>query len=392
MVNPFVGLFTRLRTYTALASTAVLNLRSFGVDQRQLCSYGFNCHGCSLATTTCPIGVFAFGSAVRALPRLALAMVLAVGVVLGRLVCGYACPFGLLQDLLHRIPTPKLRLPRFLRYGKYVALALMVFLLPYIFGMVPLGYLETGKPEVTSDGSELEVTVSVRNPGTTRVDGVDLFAVYTSIETGEEVYRSQEPIQYEDITVDPGETVLLPAFRIPNQLTEANLSIELPQGRLVQTPVLPAGYFCKICPNGTLTAHLPGYFPGEGETTELDGIYGQAGDNWLRLSVFVVFLLAVVLISRAFCRVACPLGAIYALTSPFALARVRVAEASCVNCGLCDKTCPVDLDVRREAGGPECIACGDCITACPKDSIQREFGFGKPCSGSCESHPAGESA
>jgi ferredoxin len=57
----------------------------------------------------------------------------------------------------------------------------------------------------------------------------------------------------------------------------------------------------------------------------------------------------------------CPLGAIYALTSWAALARVRLKPGACVQCGACSRVCPIDLDVPREVGGPECIACGDCI-------------------------------
>jgi len=56
------------------------------------------------------------------------------GAVFGRFVCGWLCPFGLVQDLLHKIPFPKKRklLPgdRWLKYLKYVVLVLFVILLP----------------------------------------------------------------------------------------------------------------------------------------------------------------------------------------------------------------------------------------------------------------------
>ncbi|MDR0494261.1 MAG: 4Fe-4S binding protein [Treponema sp.] len=56
---------------------------------------------------------------------------LMAGVVFGRFICAFACPMGLLQDILYRIKTPKLvRRLRFLRYAKYAALALFVVILP----------------------------------------------------------------------------------------------------------------------------------------------------------------------------------------------------------------------------------------------------------------------
>ena len=45
-----------------------------------------------------------------------------MSVVLGRFFCGWLCPFGLVQDLLYKLPTRKVRLPEGLRFGKYLVL------------------------------------------------------------------------------------------------------------------------------------------------------------------------------------------------------------------------------------------------------------------------------
>lgn len=367
------GFFLRVRTYTAFLSTGILNLRPAGLDWRHVCSYGFNCHGCPYASYACPVGVMAFGSAVREFPALALATVLAIGVALGRLVCGYACPFGLFQDLMHKLPGPKLKMPRPLRWLKYMLLALLVFLFPYLLGFEPLGYLEAEKPAVKKKDSEILVTLTVRNKGTTPVEGISVIPVYKHNETGVETYRPEQPFEFPEITVPAGEAITLPSITIPNHLNDSNLSVEMPQSRIVQSPRYGL-YYCKVCPNGTLTAHLPGYFGDTGESAPA-GIYGRAGQNAVRLIVFGTVLVLIVFISRFFCRALCPLGAMYAIASPFALSRVAVNRDSCVGCGICDKVCPVGLDVKDEAGGPECIACGDCISACPKSSIHRQFGL-----------------
>ena len=55
-----------------------------------------------------------------------------LGVLLGRFICGFLCPFGWLQELLHKIPSKKLSTKKLkpLTYLKYIILLLAVVLLP----------------------------------------------------------------------------------------------------------------------------------------------------------------------------------------------------------------------------------------------------------------------
>ena len=57
-----------------------------------------------------------------------------LGVLLGRFICGFLCPFGWFQELLHKIPSPKLSTKKLkpLRYLKYAVLLVMVVLLPLL--------------------------------------------------------------------------------------------------------------------------------------------------------------------------------------------------------------------------------------------------------------------
>jgi len=94
-------------------------------------------------------------------PLVALGTVLLVGALLGRLLCGWVCPFGLVQDWLFRIPSPKIELPGWAAHLKYGVLILFVFLFPFLLGeatwlsfcrICPAAALQVTLPAVISDG------------------------------------------------------------------------------------------------------------------------------------------------------------------------------------------------------------------------------------------------
>lgn len=103
-----------------------------------LCVPGLNCYSCPAALFSCPVGAFqaSLAGTEAKIPFYVLGLLFAFGSVLGRFVCGWLCPFGLLQDFLHKIPFPvkMKRLPhdRRLRRAKYAVLVLCVVLLPLL--------------------------------------------------------------------------------------------------------------------------------------------------------------------------------------------------------------------------------------------------------------------
>lgn len=132
---------------------------------KNLCLPVLNCYSCPGALGACPIGSLqvSAGCSVYGISFYVLGFLALMGVLFGRLLCGFLCPFGLIQDLLHKIPLPKLKIPpkldRIMRFGKYLVLAFLVLLLPFLaadsYGstipyfckyLCPAGTLEAGIP------------------------------------------------------------------------------------------------------------------------------------------------------------------------------------------------------------------------------------------------------
>jgi ferredoxin-type protein NapH len=133
-----------------------------------ICVPVLNCYSCPSAMGACPIGAmqtffgglrFNLSVGIKQFGLYVVGILGVVGSVVGRMPCGWLCPFGMLQELLHKIPSPKVRIPRFLSNFRYVFLALFVVALPLLivdeFGygqtwfckwICPAGSFEAGIP------------------------------------------------------------------------------------------------------------------------------------------------------------------------------------------------------------------------------------------------------
>ncbi len=132
-----------------------------------LCAPGMNCYSCPGALGACPIGALqaVLNSKQYHVALYVFGLLTVLGTFFGRLICGFLCPFGLVQDLLHKIPCFKKvrRLPgeRHLRCLRFAVLGVLVILLPMavhnLLGIgdpwfckyiCPVGTLEAGIPLV----------------------------------------------------------------------------------------------------------------------------------------------------------------------------------------------------------------------------------------------------
>lgn len=137
---------------------------------KQFCVPGLNCYSCPGALGACPLGslqAFLSGRPV-VFPFYVLGIVLFFGTLLGRAVCGFLCPFGLIQELLFKIPIPRKKAPtlpgdRWLRKLKYAVLLVFVIALPlalenipaFCKWLCPVGALEGSIPLTLLSGSDV---------------------------------------------------------------------------------------------------------------------------------------------------------------------------------------------------------------------------------------------
>lgn len=108
---------------------------------KNVCVPAMNCSSCPAAIATCPVGAVqnalttvrsGLSRATRNLAITAIISMIFVGQAVGRLPCGWFCPFGFLQDVLYKVPVRKLKIPDFLTALRLPVFALTVFLLPVL--------------------------------------------------------------------------------------------------------------------------------------------------------------------------------------------------------------------------------------------------------------------
>ncbi len=238
---------------------------------KQFCNPGLNCYSCPAASFACPIGALQAvnGSMDFNFSFYVVGLLLAFGVVFGRGVCGWLCPFGLLQEFIHKVPSPKLKLKKGFLYIKYVILVIFVILLP----IVATNYMGMGKPA-----------------------------------------------------------------------------------------------FCQfICPAGTLQGGIPLLSTHEELRETIGSLFS------LKMAILILTIAGCILVYRFFCRVICPLGAIYGLMNKVSIYHLEVNKHQCVNCGKCKNVCKMEVDPVKQKDPAECIRCKACVAACPNKAIQISF-------------------
>jgi len=122
--------------------------------------------------------------------------------------------------------------------------------------------------------------------------------------------------------------------------------------------------FTDIDPIGGITATIP---------TLLQG--GYRPDRLFAVKMFLVFVWFVMglLVVRSWCKYLCPLGAAFAPMNKVSLLSLSYDENKCINCNLCIKACPMDVNIFDDSRSTECILCGRCVAVCPTAALKMKF-------------------
>ena len=123
-----------------------INLKGYSTGQiykgatKNFCVPGINCYSCPGAVGACPLGSLqgAFSSDAKSTLFYVGGILLLYCVMFGRMICGWLCPFGLIQELLYKIKVPKLKkspVTRLLSLLKYVILVFFVFIVPVTYAV-----------------------------------------------------------------------------------------------------------------------------------------------------------------------------------------------------------------------------------------------------------------
>ena len=130
-----------IQLYCALLFNA--NLKGFSSgniytgSSKQLCVPGINCYSCPGAIGACPLGSLQGSfSADKSTIYYVFGVLFLYGVLFGRMICGWMCPFGLLQELVYKLKTPKLKKSPVTRAFSWLKYLILVFFV----GIVPITY------------------------------------------------------------------------------------------------------------------------------------------------------------------------------------------------------------------------------------------------------------
>lgn len=119
----------------------------------------------------------------------------------------------------------------------------------------------------------------------------------------------------------------------------------------------------------TATLWISPYDPWAAYAHLLGGFDSVMSEIFIGFIILIVSIIGSILFERFFCKYICPYGAFVAIIGKLSPFKVERNKEKCIDCGLCSKVCPVNIDVqnKEKVKDLECIDCGICVNKCPKE-------------------------
>ena len=405
-----------------ITSAVLLNAYIAAYLQNKILYQGFlkyvpepilNCYGGPLAVFACPIGSTQQMVGMKLLPWLPLGVFIVIGAVVGRAACAWLCPFGMWQDLLYKIKAgPNAGSKRWVSVAvialvtAVIGAALVLFLklppLPvFVYAWLPFNLLVL----VVANRGKLDLPRRMWVGGFLAALGLAA-VVWLKFEVGYAVAAGLIAMVLLGLTGRWFAAVFSavagfllgwlgnPAFHI-GPLSGLPLGIGLAVAALILVlgidvaarASLPSNFlkfgvllvvagvasyltaepwFCKLCPQGTFGAGIPLVL--WDPVNALRGLVGWL--YWVKIGILLATILAAIAVKRPFCRVICPIGALYSLFNKGSLVHLTCSRDSCTQCGLCRKVCPMNIEPQQSQNQLECIRCNECVSNCPKSCLK----------------------
>ena len=124
-------------------------------------------------------------------------------------------------------------------------------------------------------------------------------------------------------------------------------------------------WFCAyICPSGTIFGAIP-------LMAANDFLRQFIGAQFiLKMTIAVGVVILSVFVLRIFCRVLCPLGAIYSLLNRVAIVHMKCDTDKCTTCGNCAQACHIKINPVEQPNSAECFRCGKCVGSCNQNALK----------------------
>lgn len=103
---------------------------------------------------------------------------------------------------------------------------------------------------------------------------------------------------------------------------------------------------------------------------QTEGVIEKAGMVFVTMCILTTaaaIFMGVLFSPRAWCSF-CPMGSLQRFLGG-GKRPILFDPKKCVNCGVCEKACPMHLSVAKIAADPDCIKCGRCVRACPVGAL-----------------------